>query len=81
MENIFPNKCTKVARSGIVYWQVSWFWGWAYGVPGISLAHRSLAKRKHYLFLHLVNVLLQVRVVLLVLFLTSFVDEHPATND
>lgn len=60
---------------------VSSLWGRVGRVPGICLTHGPLAQGKHDLLFHLVNVLLQVRVVLLMLLPTTPVEVHPAPND
>lgn len=47
------------------------------GIPRIRLTHRPLPQRKHNLLLHLVDVLLQIRVLLAMLLDAAPVDEEP----
>jgi hypothetical protein len=80
-ESFLRRSVQKVVQTSLISWQISWFWRRANRVPSISLTHRSLAKSKHDLLLHLVDILFKVCIVFLVLFLSALVDKHPAKNN
>ena len=58
-----------------------WSLRWLIRIPCINFTHRPLPPCEHDILLHLVDILLQIRILLLVLLDATLVDEHPRQDD